>query len=117
MTDMDVTDLLTITFADDGRVLVGDVAMAVGDWQNGVGLRAVLPFDDPVALFEQAMGGILIVTEGGPEGALMPVFEQAGDEAMEPAFLEIPADIYRSKGFETTIGGSGFESGDVASNS
>jgi hypothetical protein len=33
---------------------------------------------------------------------------------MEPAFLEIPADIYRSKGFETTIGGSGFESGKEA---
>jgi pyruvate formate lyase activating enzyme len=38
-------------------------------------------------------------------------------ESMDPAFLEIPADIYRSKGFETTIGGSGFEKGDEALNS
>lgn len=38
-------------------------------------------------------------------------------ESMEPAFLEIPADIYRSRGFETTIGGSGFESGNEALNS
>jgi pyruvate formate lyase activating enzyme len=33
-------------------------------------------------------------------------------ESMDPAFLEIPAEIYRSKGFEATIGGSGFEGGD-----
>ena len=37
-------------------------------------------------------------------------------ESLEPEFLEIPADIYRSKGFETTIGGSGFESGNEALN-
>lgn len=30
-------------------------------------------------------------------------------EATEPSFLEIPADIYRKKGFATTVGGSGFE--------
>jgi pyruvate formate lyase activating enzyme len=30
-------------------------------------------------------------------------------ESLEPVFLEIPADIYRSRGFETTVGGSGFE--------
>jgi pyruvate formate lyase activating enzyme len=30
-------------------------------------------------------------------------------EAVEPSFLEIPADIYREKGFLTTVGGSGFE--------
>ncbi|MFO7965604.1 MAG: glycyl-radical enzyme activating protein [Desulfobacterales bacterium] len=30
-------------------------------------------------------------------------------EAIEPSFLEIPADVYRQKGFYTTIGGSGFE--------
>lgn len=35
-------------------------------------------------------------------------------ESMEPAFLEVPADIYRSKGFETTVGGSGFENKDEA---
>jgi pyruvate formate lyase activating enzyme len=37
-------------------------------------------------------------------------------ESMEPAFLEIPADIYRSKGFEATIGGSGFENREEALN-
>jgi pyruvate formate lyase activating enzyme len=31
-------------------------------------------------------------------------------EATEPSFLEIPADIYREKGFTATVGGSGFES-------
>jgi pyruvate formate lyase activating enzyme len=30
-------------------------------------------------------------------------------EPIEPSFLEIPADLYREKGFFTTIGGSGFE--------
>ncbi|MDA3897787.1 MAG: glycyl-radical enzyme activating protein [Desulfobacteraceae bacterium] len=30
-------------------------------------------------------------------------------EAIEPSFLEIPADIYREKGLVTTVGGSGFE--------
>ena len=30
-------------------------------------------------------------------------------EAIEPSFLEIPADIYRENGFTTTVGGSGFE--------
>jgi len=30
-------------------------------------------------------------------------------EAMEPSFLEIPAETYRKKGFTTTVGGSGFE--------
>ena len=35
-------------------------------------------------------------------------------ESMEPAFLEVPADIYRSKGFEATVGGSGFEGEDKA---
>jgi len=32
------------------------------------------------------------------------------EEAIEPSFLEIPADLYREKGLLTTIGGSGFES-------
>ncbi len=35
-------------------------------------------------------------------------------EAMDPVFLEIPADLYRNKGLETTIGGSGFESSEQA---
>jgi pyruvate formate lyase activating enzyme len=30
-------------------------------------------------------------------------------EAMEPSFLEIPAEFYRKKGLATTVGGSGFE--------
>lgn len=30
-------------------------------------------------------------------------------EAMEPSLLEIPASLYREKGFFTTVGGSGFE--------
>ncbi len=30
-------------------------------------------------------------------------------EALDPSFLEIPADVYREKGFMATIGGSGFE--------
>lgn len=30
-------------------------------------------------------------------------------EALDPSFLEIPADIYREKGLMATIGGSGFE--------
>lgn len=30
-------------------------------------------------------------------------------EAIDPSFLEIPADLYRDKGIETTVGGSGFE--------
>ncbi len=31
------------------------------------------------------------------------------EESIEPSFLEIPADLYRQKGFFTTVGGSGFE--------
>ncbi len=30
-------------------------------------------------------------------------------ESLDATFLEIPAEIYREKGFETTVGGSGFE--------
>lgn len=30
-------------------------------------------------------------------------------ESLEPSMLEIPAEFYRMKGFETTVGGSGFE--------
>ena len=29
--------------------------------------------------------------------------------SIEPSFLEIPAEIYKEKGFKTTVGGSGFE--------
>ncbi len=32
-----------------------------------------------------------------------------GVEATEPSLLEIPQELYQMKGFETTIGGSGFE--------
>lgn len=35
-------------------------------------------------------------------------------EATEPSFLEIPADIYREKGFTATVGGSGFEPSEKA---
>ena len=35
-------------------------------------------------------------------------------EAMDPSFLEIPADLYIEKGFATTVGGSGFENSDRA---
>ncbi len=31
------------------------------------------------------------------------------EDAIEPSFLEIPADLYREKGLLTTVGGSGFE--------
>ncbi len=35
-------------------------------------------------------------------------------EAIEPSLMEIPASIYREKGFFTTVGGSGFENLDLA---
>ena len=40
-------------------------------------------------------------------------WEMAAIESTEPSFLEIPADIYREKGFMTTVGGSGFEAWDT----
>jgi pyruvate formate lyase activating enzyme len=35
-------------------------------------------------------------------------------EALEPSLLEIPASLYREKGFLTTVGGSGFENVSIA---
>lgn len=35
-------------------------------------------------------------------------------EALEPSLLEIPASLYREKGFLTTVGGSGFENVNLA---
>jgi pyruvate formate lyase activating enzyme len=35
-------------------------------------------------------------------------------EALEPSLVEIPASLYREKGFFTTVGGSGFENHKLA---
>jgi hypothetical protein len=85
---MDIGDLFSPSFTEDGRVRVGDEELSPGERCEDTTLRAVLPGEPPLAVFESDEGRMLFVTDTGPQMVLAPFMEEAGADALDAAFFE-----------------------------
>ena len=76
------------TFTDDGRVIIGDMELAVNQWHDDLVLRAMVPGELPLAAIESAEGILLFLSEEGPLLALEPSLQSVNPDVPESVFIE-----------------------------
>jgi pyruvate formate lyase activating enzyme len=115
-----------------GNEVILDNLARLADSGTEVWIRIpVIPnYNDSMAFHSRAAGFLASLGPGITRVDLLPFHNWCQDkygwlnrpwalsscEALDPAFLEIFADVYRSAGFLSTVGGSGFESRKAAVN-